>query len=719
MLYFLMIYSTAFIFGGDSVFYFISTVILIIAFCYLEPRAFIKYAVISNILIAVMALLFRDLALGPRYPFYIALIGFIAHLLLSLILAVYCFFFIGLFKEINNSVSVFDAIMSTTSSYVAVIDNSAEIIYASDAIADFLGIKKEYMRSRPLLDIITNNEMQMIFQEVMEHGGYVEKEFEVDMGGKEHSYLLRSSPLGDGIARLFQWDDVTPIVEAKKEAQSAAQAKTNFLANMSHEIRTPMNAIIGMTDLMLANPLESEQMARADTIKSAAVSLLSIINDILDFSKVDANKMEIIPRAFDFASLLLDTINIINVKAVEAGLTLTTDTAVNIPATIYGDDIRIKQCLINLLNNAVKFTKKGNIMLRAWTEDSAAEQFKLFFMVKDTGMGIKEEEKEKLFKEFQRLDTHKNRNIVGTGLGLAITRNLVELMGGSIKVESVYGEGSAFTFYILCPRTIQFADRGYLLTSVPGREALNVLAFESNEYNAAAMKRALSKLEVKGAVPASAAEARTILARGGFTHVFFDAAYKDEFRAFFKMEGVQFVMLKNLHDKYDEDVPTALTRPLLLTSVADVLNGKRIYEKRKLPGEEGAASFMTRDVSILVVDDNEINRMVAQGLLRRYGIEVILASDGEEALDYAEGREYDIIFMDHMMPGLDGLETTAALRAAGYRKPIIALTANVMSGIEEEFKAAGMDDYLAKPIITKELKEILSRFLPPEKIVYS
>jgi CheY-like chemotaxis protein/nitrogen-specific signal transduction histidine kinase len=523
-------------------------------------------------------------------------------------------------------------------------------------------------------------------------------------------------------------------MEAKNLAESASRSKGNFLANMSHEIRTPMNAIIGMTDLMLSNPLSGEQLTRADTIKGSALSLLHIINDILDFSKIDAQKMEVVFKPFDFASLINDTLNVINIKSSEKGLALVASISRNVPPIVVSDEIRLKQCLINILNNAVKFTQKGAVILSAWTEplfemdlglgefmDNSSppadgkKAYRLNFTVSDTGQGIKKEELGQLFSEFQRLDTHRNHNIEGTGLGLAISRRLVELMGGEITVGSVYGEGTTFSFHVVCPGL-----REGFLAGVERPEDKQILVYEPNTYNADGMEFMLRDLGVGYAICTDLDTARKTYQEGNYSHVFIDAAAKEAFRDFFDSEnlGSKFFLIKEVSEKYDKEIPNALNRPVLITHLAGALNGKKNYEQRRT--REDGGSFMVRDTLVLVVDDNQLNRMVAEGLLRRYGADVHTASGGAEAIEMVKKQHYDIVFMDHMMPGMDGIETTLKIRSLGgsfTRLTIIALTANALAGVRDTFLREGMDDYLSKPIMVKDLKSILGKHLPPEKII--
>ncbi|MDR0709844.1 MAG: response regulator, partial [Spirochaetaceae bacterium] len=668
----------------------------VVSFSYIRPAGLLIYLGLSNAVLMPIILIFRVNLLGPEFPPDQEIIELGIHDMLVFFLYTISALLQKRFLEIEKTKHTFETVLRTTPNYMLITDKNAEVRYISDSLAEWLKFtNKEYAIGRPLLDLFRSGRMKRAFQEVMEQSGYVTRDFEIIMDGKKHWFMLRSTLLGkESPSRFFEWIDISSIMQAKNEAESAARAKSDFLANISHEIRTPMNAIIGMTDLMLANPLEPEQVIRADTIKGAAFLLLNIINDILDFSKIDARKMEILSQPFDFASFINDTVNMINLKAAAAGLAFTTAISKDIPPFINADEIRLKQCLVNILGNAVKFTLKGYIHLGIWPKFLENGDLELHFSVKDTGGGIKQEDMGKLFTEFQRIDTRKNRNIIGTGLGLAITNRLVELMGGAVSVESVYGKGSTFSFYVICPGPHQGK-----FAALDHPEKLRVLCYEPLACNAWAFWNMLENLEVPGEVCGEIDQARALLKGGGFTHVFLDSTGKEELAEFFGGGDVNVTLLKEVQEKFDSFIPNSLNRPVLINTLANVLNGEKNYQKRRAENNKGTVvSFAVKDAKMLIVDDNPVNLAVAEGLLNRYGIATDSAGSGEDAVSLVQRNEYDIVFMDHMMPGMDGLDATRIIRNLGGRFEaiiIIALTANAVSGVREQFLAAGMSDFLA------------------------
>ncbi|MDR2637401.1 MAG: response regulator [Zoogloeaceae bacterium] len=709
----------------------------LISFVYLDKWSFALFAALTN-LVALVAIALATQSLpegGERYRFFVFLP----------IYDVFCVFLYGALIVINRRLEnleknsqTFETIMATTPSYMLVSDNTAAARYTSVSLANWLGVSRRlYKQHRPLLDLFPSGDLKAIFQEIMEQKGFVEKEFFAMVNGQKRWFALRSSPMAEAsIARCFEWMDITPVMEAKEAAEQASMAKSQFLASISHEIRTPMNAIIGMTELMLANPLDASQNARAMTVRNSAMSLLGIINDILDFSKIEARRMEIDYRPFDFPSFIYDTVNM-GIRS-KAKVILTAIISPDIPLTLIGDDLRIRQTLTNILNNAIKYTHEGSILLRVWVEEAEnkegegdresdaapfaegdKEWLKLCFSVRDTGIGIREEDMDKLFSDFQRFDTRKNRSIVGTGLGLAITRRLVELMGGEIGVKSVYGKGSIFTWHVLCKRKEGVTSR---IAHIEAPEKIaRVLCYEPEKCNADALGEMLVSLKLPYTFETDPENIMRLLRSGIFSHALLDTSLAEKAAAA-RDEDIQFIFLQWSNEK-NAGFGEIMERPILITTLADILNGRTRREHYMSVTREQSmkiGAFQTRNARVLVIDDNQVNLSVAAGLLGKYGIEVEQASGGREGIDMASANEYDIIFMDHMMPEIDGLDATRAIRALGGRHEhsiIVALTANAVNEARAGFIQAGMNDFLSKPIIISHLQDILLKYLPKEKIV--
>lgn len=421
--------------------------------------------------------------------------------------------------------------------------------------------------------------------------------------------------LAVGLIFLLVFSTVNTICEIvvmdreKQQAITASEAKGRFLAQMSHEIRTPIHAVLGMDEMILRECRDSHIREYALDIQNAGQTLLSLINDILDISKIESGKLEVLPVEYDFSSLIHDVVNMMEMKVRDKGLDFHVLVEKEIPSRLYGDDVRLRQILVNLLGNAVKYTEKGSVSLKVKYRAEGDCAYVSFF-VEDTGIGIREKDMEKLFREFERIEEERNRNIEGTGLGMSISIQLLDMMDSKLHVESVYGEGSVFSFTV-CQK-------------------------------------------IMSAEPVGDLEQRI--------------------------------------RKWDNDMA---------------------YE----------AQFVAPEADLLIVDDNGVNRKVFSNLLKETQIRIDEAASGMQCLEKIEHKKYDLIFMDHMMPEMDGVETLHKMRENGEHlntdTPVIALTANAVTGAREMYLQEGFCDFLSKPVNPEKLENLIGNFLPKEKIIYN
>ncbi len=398
-------------------------------------------------------------------------------------------------------------------------------------------------------------------------------------------------------------------IEADLEiAKKSNEAKSNFLSNMSHEIRTPINAILGMNEMILRESNDAQVTEYAVNVKSAGNSLLSLVNDILDFSKIEAGKMEILPVQYNLGSLLNDLVNMVSAKAQEKGLDLEIEVDSNMPANLIGDEIRLKQVVTNILTNSVKYTEKGRVLLSVFYEEYNDKNIILHFEVSDTGIGIKEEDLQRLYSPFERIEEIRNRTIEGTGLGMSIVKKILAMMDTKLEVESKYGLGSIFSFGV-------------------------------------------------------------------------------------KQQVVSWEPIGDFKEKYREYIDSV---------------------------EQYHESFHAPEAQILVVDDTQMNLTVIKSFLKQTQIQITTAESGKETLDLVAKKHFDVIFLDHRMPEMDGIETFEAMKAMpdnlNRDVPVIALTANAISGAREEYMKHGFTDYISKPVNGIQLEQMLIHYLPVEKI---
>lgn len=537
--------------------------------------------------------------------------------------------------------------------------------------------------------------------------------------------LVKQDHLKNSAAFLFSVSNLMSHIAYKKynvqlassEIEREANMKSDFLANMSHEIRTPMNAVIGMAEMALREELPPAARDYINQIKAAGNTLLTIINDILDFTKINSGKMDINMAEYEPLSIVNDVTNIIMTRIGNKELDLIVDFTPNLPYQLMGDSVRIKQIIMNLANNAVKFTRKGCVSLKIDFEQTSERMITLKVSVSDTGIGIKPEDIDKLFQSFQQLDSKRNRNIEGSGLGLAISKQLVELMNGKIWVESEYNVGSTFFFEL--PQMIIKENPSVTLDY----ENNPVVATLSNDpYINESLALDLSRFQTKHIV-LTEENALDQLTQSQAEFFFVDyAVFHDNIKEYVEQHpGLNTVLMVDFQNTimYNISNLTVVKKPLYSLNIGAILNHNELYRDYD-PNRFKDFDFIAPKASILIVDDNSVNLTVAAGLMEPFEMQIDTALSGKEAIEKISVKHYDIIFMDHMMPELDGVETTHIIRRFHdeYNDvPIIALTANAVEEMRSMFLCEGMNDFIAKPIEMRILATALRKWLPKDKII--
>ena len=642
--------------------------------------------------------------------------------------------------EVLRQKEFFQTLIENSPVAIVTLDLNQRITSCNPAFLNAFGFTKQEVMGR---------ELDPFFAENHEYNHAIKLTQAVLQGGKVHIFeqrprkdgtLLDMEILGvpvvigeEHIGVLAMYHDVTDLVQARREAEAADRAKSEFLATMSHEIRTPMNGIMGMTDLVLATKLNGEQRDYLETARESADALLSIINDILDFAKIESGKLDLEKIDFDLRTTVENVVYSLVPRAENKHLEIACFIPLEIPANLVGDPGRIRQILFNLIGNAIKFTEKGDILVKVDRVIETESSVTLKFEVSDSGIGIPPERQKAIFDKFTQVDSSTTRKYGGTGLGLAITKQLVEMMGGELGVESDLGKGSVFWFSLILEKQenpseetpfqdINFSEYRILVVDdnntnrvimtksvqnfgcevvevVDGREALEALRAEkakSNPFDLVLLDMQMPDLDGEDTLrlikedPEIQDTVVVILTSMGYRG---DAARLQEMGCAGYL--VKPVKMKQLYEA-------------LQTLFVEKSTGN-LVEKKSIITQHSLTEQMRQKVRILLVEDNLVNQKLGLAIMQKAGYPVDLARNGAEAVQAVKFKKYNLIFMDVQMPEMDGLEATRQIRkyeTEGFHTPIIAMTAHAMKGDKERCLEAGMDDYLSKPL---EAKAVLKK----------
>ncbi|EHQ24534.1 PAS/PAC sensor hybrid histidine kinase [Mucilaginibacter paludis DSM 18603] len=661
--------------------------------------------------------------------------------------------------DIEELSTRFNAIMETTPQGIVFVDDSGKGAWVNKQASQILGVNNDKNEPLAISMAMTRLRSAAINQEEIQREGM--KLF----SSPNQSLLDWRWIFGDPVSlvlsvsctpvvsenirgRLWAFTDITSLHitnsqlselnieldEKRKIADEQNQAKSAFLANMSHEIRTPMNGVIGMTSLLISTSLTDEQQDYVETIRISGETLLSLINDILDFSKIESGKMELETQPFSLTSVIEETYDLLTVKADEKGLDLLYLIDADVPSEIIGDVTRLRQILVNLVSNGIKFTEKGEILISIELLEKAGSIYTLQFSVKDSGIGIPQDKFHRLFQSFSQVDSSTTRKHGGTGLGLAISQRLVEAMQGSIRAESKYGEGSCFIFTIKVEASAQLKQ---FQKRAPGEDAVlkgkKALILDDNLTNLKILKKQFEYWEMDASIFNHHEQAFQAMRNEHFDLAIIDMFMPEKdgidvarlIKSTFPGQNIPLILFSSagyitMHNTLDHQLFAAiLNKPVkyehikkTILSVLDKNNKLSPLVNKLNTGVYTKSSA----INILIAEDNDINQKLVRRALEKLGLLSDLVFNGLEVLHAVEQKNYDLILMDVQMPEMDGYEATRLVRkkyeSASMRPVIIAMTANALTGDKERAMSEGMDDYISKPFKIHDLKEKIDQWFP-------
>ncbi len=656
----------------------------------------------------------------------------------------------------ENADLLFREIFENSKVGMAVLGKRGQILHCNPHFTEMLGYPEKEIKERALGTYLHHDfreEFNKKFQKIISgEEKYNKSQLKyVKNGGNSAWWLVN-------LALVFSRDfgkrfisaiieDITEQIEEreklkaeKENAEKSTRIKSDFLANMSHEIRTPIHTIMGMNDLLLETKLDEEQQEYAEQVRFSAEVLLSLINDILDFSKIEAGKLHLETIDFDLLSVVEESVDLVSLKAHKKGLEVALYLEPNIPVLLRGDPVRLRQIIVNLFNNAVKFTREGEVVVTVRLHEETDEHVILKFFVRDTGLGIPQDRVDKLFKAFSQVDASTTRKFGGTGLGLSISRNLTKMMNGQIGVESEYGKGSTFWFTV----RLKKQDREGGIVAVPEEAAkAKVLVVDDNNTARSVLRKYLEECKCLVSEAENGHQALSMLREAADKGLAYDICFIDllmprmdgwqlasEINADKQINSTKLVLLSPAGKSGDEAkmkllhwFDAYLNKPLKKRELFDCLKKLSLSESELEMVEETAPlkeieeveEETFKDQAILIAEDHEVNQQLFKTILESLGCTVRVANNGLEAVQAVEREHFSLIFMDVQMPELNGYEASIKIREMGIRTPIIAATASAVKGERERCLEAGMNDILVKPFKKKDVLPLLKKWIAPQQ----